>query len=144
LLLTLFDPNVAASQGVRVNLLNLVLMVSLVLTMIASLQAVGVILLLGLLIAPAATIYLLTDSYPVLLWGGGILGSLGSCLGLLISYWLNLPSGASIVLVLGLAFLIAYLFSPRYGILPRVFRRHQHFHTESLARWKDGESEPKA
>jgi ABC-type Mn2+/Zn2+ transport system permease subunit len=143
LLLTLFDPNVAASQGVRVNLLNLVLMVCLVLTMIASLQAVGVILLLGLLIAPAATIYLLCDSYPVLLWGGGVLGSAGSCLGLLISYWLNLPSGACIVLVLGLAFLVAYLFSPRYGILPRVLRRRHHFHAESLARWPRETGEPK-
>ncbi len=81
LLLTLFDPSVAASQGVRVNALNFVLMICLVLTMIASLQAIGVILLLGLLIAPAATVYLLCDSYPVMLWGGGLLGMVGSCAG---------------------------------------------------------------
>lgn len=137
LLLTLFDPNVAASQGVRVTLLNTVLMICLVLTLVASLQAIGVILLLGLLIAPAATMYLLTDSYSLLLWGGGVLGAVVSCIGLYLSYWLDLPSGACINLVLGFVFLIAYLVSPRYGLLPRLIRR-RHFHAESLARWPHG------
>ena len=141
LLLTLFDPTVAASQGVRVNALNLVLMICLVLTLIASLQAIGVILLLGLLIAPAATVYLLCDSYPMMLWGGGALGAVGSCAGLLISHWFDLPSGACIVLVLGLIFCLAYLLSPRYGLLPRMMRR-RHFHAESLSRWPgEGEHE---
>ena len=134
LMLTLFDPNVAASQGVKVNALNLVLMVCLVLTLIASLQAIGVILLLGLLIAPAATMYLLCDSYPLMLWGGGFLGAGGACVGLLVSHRYDLPSGACIVLVLGLTFCVAYLVSPRYGFLPRLLRR-RHFHAESLARW---------
>lgn len=134
-LLTLFEPNVARSQGVRVGALNLLLVVLLVLTMISSLQAVGVILLLGLLLAPAATVYVLCDSFPAMLWGGGLIGMIGSVLGLLLSYHLpNLPSGAGIVLVLGAIFFAAYLFSPRYGILPRLLKR-RHFHEESLARW---------
>jgi ABC-type Mn2+/Zn2+ transport system permease subunit len=145
LLLTLFDPTVAMSQGIRVNWLNFLLMVSLVLTMIASLQAIGVIMLLGLLIAPAATVYLLCDSYPAMLWGGGAIGMFGSCTGLLISYRLNLPSGACIVLVLGVIFFLAYLFSPRYGLLRQLLRA-RHFHEESLARWPDGPpgEEPRA
>ena len=134
LLLTLFDPTVAASQGIRVNLLNFILMIALVLTMIASLQAIGVIMLLGLLIAPAASVYLLCDSYPAMLWGGGFIGMAGSCTGLLLSYRLDLPSGACIVLVLGLIFFAAFLFSPRYGLIRRL-RRPRHFHEESLARW---------
>jgi len=137
LLLTLFDPTVAASQGIRVNWLNFVLMVGLVLTMIASLQAIGVIMLLGLLIAPAATVYLLCDSYPAMLWGGGAIGMFGSCAGLLLSYRLDLPSGACIVLVLGVLLLAAYLFSPRYGLFRRLLPAH-HFHAESLARWPEG------
>jgi ABC-type Mn2+/Zn2+ transport system permease subunit len=141
MLVTLFDPAVAASQGIPVNALNLLLMICLVLTMIASLQAVGVILLLGLLIAPAATVYLLCDSYPAMLWGGGCIGMFGSCAGLLLSYWLDLPSGACIVLVLGAIFFAAYLFSPRYGMLRR-FLRPRHFHDESLARWEHGEDHP--
>lgn len=140
LLVTLFDPAVALSQGIRVNALNLLLMLCLVLTMIASLQAVGVILLLGLLIAPAATVYLLCDSYSAMLWGGGVLGMFGSCAGLLLSYRLDLPSGACIVLVLGVIFFLAYLFSPRYGLLRR-WARARHFHEESLARWGKEEHE---
>jgi ABC-type Mn2+/Zn2+ transport system permease subunit len=100
----------------------------LVLSMIASLQAVGVILALGMLIAPAATIYLCSDSFPAMFWGGGLIGMFGSCAGLFASYWLNLPSGACIVLTLGLIFFLAYLFSPRYGVVPKLLRRRQHFH----------------
>jgi manganese transport system permease protein len=140
MLLTLFEPSVATSQGIRVNALNLLLTVLLVLTMISALQAVGVILVLGLLITPAAIVYLLCDSFALMLWGGGAIGASGSAVGLFVSYWLNLPSGACIVLVLGFMFLLAYLFSPRYGIL-RKLRRTRHLHDESLARWpkdKDG------
>jgi ABC-type Mn2+/Zn2+ transport system permease subunit len=108
----------------------------LVLSMISSLQAVGVILALGMLIGPAATIYLCSDSFAAMFWGGGILGMLGSCAGLFVSYWLNLPSGACIVLVLGVIFFAAYLFSPKYGMLSKFLRRH-HLHEESLARWEE-------
>ena len=106
----------------------------LVLSMISSLQAVGVILALGMLIAPAATVYLLSDSFASMFWAGGILGCIGSCTGLLISFWLNLPSGPCIVLVLGLIFLLAYLFSPKYGIARKLVRP-RHLHEASLARW---------
>jgi manganese transport system permease protein len=135
LLLTVFEPSVAASQGVPVKTLKYLLMGLLVLSMISSLQAVGVILALGMLIAPAATIYLLSDSFTSMFWMGGILGCAGSCTGLLISFWLNLPSGPCIVLVLGLIFLLAYLFSPKYGIVTKLMRPH-HLHEASLARWK--------
>lgn len=134
LFLTIFEPSIAASQGIPVNALNYLLMGALVLSMISSLQAVGVVLALGMLVAPAATIYLFSDSFSALFWGGGVLGMVGSCLGLAVSYWLNLPSGACIVLVLGSIFLAALLFSPRYGVLARFFRR-RHLHEQSLARW---------
>jgi ABC-type Mn2+/Zn2+ transport system permease subunit len=136
LLLTVFEPSVAASQGVPVNTLKYLLMGLLVLSMISSLQAVGVILALGMLIAPAATIYLLSDSFTSMFWVGGILGCVGSCTGLLISFWYNLPSGPCIVLVLGLIFLLAYLFSPKYGIVVKFLKPH-HLHEASLARWKE-------
>ncbi len=134
LFLTIFEPSIAASQGIPVTALNYLLMGTLVLSMISSLQAVGVVLALGMLVAPAATIYLFSDSFSALFWGGGVLGAAGSCLGLAVSYWLNLPSGACIVLVLGAIFLAALLFSPKYGVLSRFFRR-RHLHEQSLARW---------
>ena len=136
-LLLLFEPAVARSQGIKVGVLNLLLAVLLVLTMISSIQAVGVILMLGLLITPAATVYLLCDSFPAMLWGGGLIGMFGAVTGLIISSRVsNLPSGAAIVLVLGLIFFLAYVFSPRYGVLRRL-RKPRHFHEESLARWPD-------
>jgi ABC-type Mn2+/Zn2+ transport system permease subunit len=139
-LLLLFEPSVARSQGVPAGALNLLLIVLLVLAMVSSVQAVGVILMLGLLIAPAATVYMLCDSFAGMLWGGGVIGAVGSVAGLVLSYRVsNLPSGAAIVLVLGAIFCLAWLFSPRYGVL-RHLRHARHFHDESLARWPAGRS----
>lgn len=140
-LLLLFEPAVARSQGVRVGWLNLLLIVLLVITMVSSVQAVGVILMLGLLIAPAATVYLLADSFPAMLWGGGFIGAIGSVAGLFLSYYIpNLPSGAAIVLSLGAIFMASWIFSPRYGVL-RHLLHPRHFHDESLARWPGDEKD---
>ena len=138
LFLILFDQSVAATQGVNVARLNYVLITLLVLSMISSLKAVGVILALGLLVAPAATVYMLSDSCAALFWGGGVVGLIGSCAGLWLSYWFDLPPGACIVLLLGLLFCLAYAFSPKYGLIRRFIKRG-HLHKESLARWAPGE-----
>lgn len=135
LLLSIFDAAVARSMGVRVAWLDYLLIALMVMAMISSLQAVGVVLSIGLLILPAATLYLLSDSYVTMLWGGATLGVGGSVLGLLISYWANLPSGPAIVMVLAACFLLAYLFGPKYGILRKWFKSG-HLHEESLERWK--------
>lgn len=134
LLLAVFEAHVAKSLGIRVGWLLGMLVLLIVLAMVSSLQAVGVLLSLGLLILPAATIYLLSDSFDVMLWGGASLGTLGAVAGLLVSFWANIPSGPAIVLILGACFLLAYLFSPRYGILSRHIKR-RHLHEESLERW---------
>ncbi len=136
LLLALFEPSVALTQGVRVRLLLGFLMVLIVLTMVSSLQAVGVLLSLGLMVLPAATVYLLSDSYSLMAWGGGVLGLLGAVAGLLLSFYANIPSGPAIVMVLGVVFVAAYLFSPKYGIVTRSLRP-RHLHEESLKRWDD-------
>lgn len=135
LLLAIFDSVVARTLGIRVAWLDHLLIALMVMAMISSLQAVGAVLSIGLLILPAATLYLLSDSYTVLLWGGALLGVWGAILGLIISYWANLPSGPAIVMVLSGCFLCAYLFSPKYGVLLRFFKR-KHLHEESLQRWK--------
>jgi ABC-type Mn2+/Zn2+ transport system permease subunit len=135
LLLALFEPTVAQSLGVPVARLNYLLITLMICAMVASLQAVGVVLSVGLLVLPAATLYLLSDSLTFIMWGGGILGALGACAGLLTSYWLDAPSGPAIVLFLGLCFVLAYAFGPRYGALGR-WLRPRHLHQESLARWE--------
>jgi ABC-type Mn2+/Zn2+ transport system permease subunit len=135
LLLTLFDAAVAQASGIRVGWLETGLLALTVLGLVASLQAVGVLLSLGLMILPAATAYLLTDSFPRMLWGGAFIGLLGSLSGLFLSFFANIPSGPCIILLLAVFLGAAYLFSPRYGILIRMLHL-RHFHEESLKRWE--------
>ena len=135
LLLTLFEASVARTQGIRVNAILTTLILLIVLAMLSSLQAVGVLLSLGLLILPAATMYLLSDSYQAMSWGGATIGVSGAVIGLMVSFWANSPSGPAIIMVLGCGFLLAYLFSPKYGIVTRALRP-RHLHEESLQRWK--------
>jgi ABC-type Mn2+/Zn2+ transport system permease subunit len=141
LLLVLFEPSVARTQGVPVGLLLGTLVVLVVLTMIASLQAVGVLLSLGLMVLPASTIYLLSDRYGALPWAGGLLGAGGAVVGLMISFHANVPSGPAIVVVLGACFLGAYFLGPKYGVLA-ASRHARHMHEESLRRWKDNNRPP--
>ncbi len=135
LLLTLFDATVAKASGIRVGWIEAGLLALTVLGLVSSLQAVGVLLSLGLLILPAATAYLLTDSFTRMLWGGAFLGLLSSVGGLFFSYYANIPSGPCIVMLLAVLLASAYLFSPRYGVITRMLRG-RHLHAESLERWE--------
>ncbi len=135
LLLTLFDATVAKASGIRVGWIEAGLLTLTVLGLVSSLQAVGVLLSLGLLILPAATAYLLTDSFTRMLWGGAFLGLLSSVGGLFFSYYANIPSGPCIVMLLAVLLASAYLFSPRYGVITRMLRG-RHLHAESLKRWE--------
>jgi manganese transport system permease protein len=122
LLVTMFEPNVAAAQGVPVRLMQYLLFTLLVLSLVASLQAVGCVLSVGMLVAPAATVSLLTDRTNALFWGGGMLGAAGAVAGVLLSVSLGLAPGPVIVMLLGLCFLAAWIFSPRYGVIARRMR----------------------
>lgn len=117
LLIYLFEPNVAASLGVPVRLLNYSLFAVTILLLVSSLQAVGCILSVGLMVTPGAAAYLCTDNPRLIFLGGGIIGSLGSVAAFFLSYPLGWSIGSTIVLVLGVVFLAAYLFSPKYGFL---------------------------
>lgn len=119
ILLTLFEPHVAAAQGVPVRSIQYLVFALLVLSLVASLQAVGCVLSVGLLVAPAATVSLLTNRTPLLFWGGGLLGALGALAGILLAAALSISAGPAIVIVLGTAFLLAWLLSPRYGLFAR-------------------------
>lgn len=134
LLLTLFEANVARTLGIPVGLLTVALMGLIVLAMLSSLQSLGVLLSLGLLILPAATIYLLTDRYGTMLWGSAFLGTFCAVVGLFISFYAEIASGPAIVILLGFLFLLAFLFSPKYGLITSRLRG-AHLHEESLRRW---------
>lgn len=117
LLFYTFDPLGAQAAGLPVNLLNFGLMVLIALTIVASLKAVGVILVLALLITPGATAYLLVKQLNQMMILGAVIGVVASIWGMYISYFFNLPSGPAIVLVASGFFTLALLFSPSQGIL---------------------------
>ena len=117
LLFYTFDPLGAQAAGLPVNLLNFGLMVLIALTIVASLTAVGVILVLALLIKPGATAYLLVKRLNQMMILGAAIGIVASISGMYISYFFNLPSGPAIVLVTSSFFTLALLFSPSQGIL---------------------------
>lgn len=119
LLIYLFEPNIAASLGVPVRFLNYATFGITILVLISSLQAVGCILSVGLMVAPAATVYLLTNNARALFWGGGLIGAAGSVIAFFLSYPLGWSVSASIIVVLGGLFLLAYIFSPRYGLFSK-------------------------
>jgi manganese/iron transport system permease protein len=117
LLFYTFDPLGAEAVGLPVNLLNFGLMALIALTVVASLKAVGVVLVLSLLITPGATAYLLVPRLHQVMLLGSALGVLSSLSGMYLSYWFNLPSGPAIVLVASGLFILAVLFGPRHGLL---------------------------
>lgn len=119
LLFYTFDRTGAQAMGLPVTTLYVGLMVAVTLTIIASMQAVGVILVIALLVGPALTAYLwVKELHQMMLLGAGI-GALDSVVGIYISYYANLPSGPAIVLVSSTLFLLTLLFSPAQGILVR-------------------------
>lgn len=124
LLFYTFDPLGAQAAGLPVNQLNFGLMLLIALTIVASMKAVGVILVLSLLITPGATAYLLVKRlHNVMILGAGI-GVFSSISGMYLSYFYNLPSGPAIVLVVSGLFLMALLFSPKHGVLiPSVYQK---------------------
>lgn len=116
LLFYTFDTLGAQAAGLPVNLLNLGLMVLIALTIVASMKAVGVVLVLSLLITPGATAYLLVKRLHQVMGLGAAIGVVASVSGMYLSYFYNLPSGPAIVLVVSGLFVMALLFSPRHGI----------------------------
>ncbi|MGF2035867.1 MAG: metal ABC transporter permease [Nostoc sp. CmiVER01] len=116
LLFYTFDPLGAQAAGLPVNRLNFGLMVLIALTIVASMKAVGVILVLSLLITPGATAYLLVKRLNQVMILGAVIGVISSISGMYLSYFYNLPSGPAIVLVVSGFFILALLFSPKYGI----------------------------
>ncbi|NJN10847.1 MAG: metal ABC transporter permease [Richelia sp. RM2_1_2] len=123
LLFYTFDPLGAQAAGLPVNRLNFGLMVIISLTIVASLKAVGVILVLSLLITPGATAYLLVKRLHQVMIFGAILGVISSISGMYLSYFYNLPSGPAIVLVVSGLFVLSLLFSPNHGILTNMQRK---------------------
>jgi ABC-type Mn2+/Zn2+ transport system permease subunit len=104
-----FDPILAATLRLPVNLLNNLLLVMIAVTVAVSLQTVGVALMVAMLVTPAATAYLLTQRLPVMMGLAALFASISGVIGLYLSYYLSIASGAAIVLTATAFFLLAFL-----------------------------------
>jgi manganese/iron transport system permease protein len=120
LLFATFDPLGAAASGLPVARLEYLLLALLGVTIVVSIQAVGIIMVVAMLVTPAATAQLLVIRFGRMMAVGVALASVSAVLGLYLSFYLNLASGASIVLVETLFFGNALVFGPKTGLLSRA------------------------
>lgn len=112
-----FDPLGAKACGLPVNLLYFGLICAITLTIVASMQTVGVLLVMSLLVGPAITAYLLVKELSHMMCLGSIIGMISSVGGMYSSYYFDLPSGAAIVIMIFIFFLLALFLSPSQGLL---------------------------
>ena len=122
-LLISFDPVLAATLRLRVEFFRTLLLILLALTIVVSIQTVGVGLAAAMLVTPGATAYLLTQRLPSRMVLSGLIGAVSSVIGLYASYYLNVASGAAVVLTATLFFLLAFLFAPQRGLVTQRLRR---------------------
>lgn len=120
-----FDPVMARAVGMRVGALQYAFTGLLSATIVASLQAVGLILVVALLITPGATALLLTTRLRTMMLVAAGVGLVSAVGGLYASYYLDVASGPAIVLAATALFALAFLFAPRRGLLSGVLRRRR-------------------
>jgi ABC-type Mn2+/Zn2+ transport system permease subunit len=119
LLYATFDPLGAAASGLPVARLEYLLLALLGVTIVVSIQAVGIIMVVAMLVTPAATAQLLVVRFGKMMALAVVIAALSAVIGLYLSFYLNLASGASIVLIETVIFGVALLLSPRSGLLGR-------------------------
>lgn len=115
-----FDPVGARVVGIPVNFLHYLMMFMLTATIVASLRTVGIVMVIAMLITPGAAAYLLVYRLPAMILLSLIFGNLSAVSGLYISYYLDLATGAVMVLVASILFLLAFFFSPSQGLIRRL------------------------
>ena len=117
LVLYCFDPNQARAVGLNTTFLHYLLLSLLSATIVASLQAVGIILTVAMLITPGCIAYLLTDRFGRMLWIAVVSAVFSALVGTYISYFIDGATGACIVLVQALLFVIALFAAPKHGVI---------------------------
>ena len=119
-----FDPVLAKTLRLPADGLRNLMLILLAVTIVVSMQTVGIGLVAAMLVTPAAAAYLLTRRLPGMMAVSALIGACSSIIGLYLSYYLNISSGAAIVLVATGFFLLAFFFSPRRGIAWQALRQH--------------------
>jgi manganese/iron transport system permease protein len=112
-----FDPVLAATLRLPAEFLRNLMLLLLAVTVVVSLQTVGVSLSVAMLVTPAASAYLLTRRLLPMMLVSALIGAGSSFVGLYLSFYLNIVSGSAIVLTATFIFLLVFLFNPRQGLL---------------------------
>ena len=115
-----FDPVLAETLRLPTEALRYLLLMLIAVTIVVSLQTVGVALMLAMLVTPAATAYLLTRRLPTMMAVAALIGAISGVVGLYLSYYISIASGAAIVLVCTGIFLVVALFAPQRGWVWRM------------------------
>lgn len=123
LLITSFDPLLAQAMGMPVKFYHYLLMVLLTLVSVTAMQSVGTILIVAMLITPAATAYLYANSLKSMIFLSSGLGALSSVLGLFIGYTFNIAAGSSIVLTSAILFAFSFFIAPKQGGLRKLAQK---------------------
>jgi manganese/iron transport system permease protein len=114
-----FDPVLAATLRMHAERFRTLMLILLALTIVVSLQTVGVGLVAAMLVTPGAAAYLLTRRLSSMMMVAALIGALSSVVGLYLSFYLSVASGAAVVLTATVIFLLAFLLAPARGLLPR-------------------------
>jgi ABC-type Mn2+/Zn2+ transport system permease subunit len=117
-----FDPTLAVVLRLPATFLRYLLLVLIAMTIVVSLQTVGVALMLAMLVTPAAAAQLLTRRLPAMMATAAVIGALANLAGLYLSYYINIASGPAMVLVATLIFALTFLFAPQRGMIWRYAR----------------------
>lgn len=123
LLLFCFDPNHATAIGLNTQVMYYTLLSVLALTIVAALQTAGIILVISMLVTPGSIGYLLSDRFDYMLVVAVISSVLSCVLGTYLSYYLDVSTGGSIVVLLTALFILTMIFAPKYGILAQQLKK---------------------
>lgn len=114
-----FDPTLAVVLRLPTKILRYLLLILIAVTIVISLQTVGMALMLAMLVTPAAAAQLLTRRLPSMMATAALIGALSNVTGLYISYYINIASGPAMVLVATTVFGLVFLFAPERGLVWR-------------------------
>jgi ABC-type Mn2+/Zn2+ transport system permease subunit len=119
-----FDPTLAVVLRLPVTTLRYLLLVLIAVTIVISLQTVGVALMLAMLVTPAAAAQLLTRRLHMMMIVAALIGAFANMTGLYLSYYVNIASGPAMVLVATALFGLVFLLAPRRGLVWRRLALH--------------------
>lgn len=123
--ITSFDPALAASLGIPVIFLHYLFMSLVSITTVASFDAVGAIMVVAMLITPAASAYLWTDKLVVMLILSSLFGAMSAIIGYYIAQWIDTSISGSMAFATGIVFVFSYLFAPKHGVLQKFMQTKQ-------------------